>query len=85
MQAFGAASVLPLGAGTVADLVEPKYRAAAMSIVLLGQQLGSVMGPLLGGDLIGATSWRWIFGFLGDSLSLLCSPKPLLLTFDSKP
>ena len=65
VQAFGAASVLSLGAGTVADLVEPKNRAAAMSIVLLGPQLGPVLGPLLGGALTEA-SWRWIFGFLGN-------------------
>lgn len=71
MQAFGAASVLSLGAGTVADLVEPKNRAAAMSIVLLGPQLGPVLGPLLGGALTGAVSWRWIFGFLGNLFLLL--------------
>lgn len=71
VQAFGAASVLSLGAGTVADLVEPKNRAAAMSIVLLGPQLGPVLGPLLGGALTGAASWRWIFGFLGNLFLLL--------------
>lgn len=73
VQAFGAASVLSLGAGTVADLVEPKNRAAAMSIVLLGPQLGPVLGPLLGGALTEA-SWRWIFGFLGNVYSFSFIP-----------
>lgn len=65
MQGFGAASVLSLGAGTVADITEPKRRASAISIVLLGPQLGPVLGPLLGGTITGGASWRWIFGFLG--------------------
>lgn len=65
VQGFGAASVLSLGAGTVADIIEPKKRASAMSLVLLGPQLGPVLGPLLGGALTGGGSWRWIFWFLG--------------------
>ena len=65
VQGFGAASVLSLGAGTVADIVEPKRRASAMSIVLLGPQLGPVLGPLIGGAITGSASWRWTFGFLG--------------------
>jgi MFS family permease len=66
LQAFGAASVMSLGAGTVADVVEPKARASALALVMLGPQLGPVLGPLLGGALAGAASWRWIFGFLGQ-------------------
>jgi MFS family permease len=65
VQGFGAASVLSLGAGTVADMTEPKGRASALSIVLLGPQLGPVLGPLLGGAITGSVSWRWVFGFLG--------------------
>ena len=65
VQGFGAASVLSLGAGTVADLTEPRNRASAMSIILLGPQLGPVLGPLLGGAITGSASWRWTFGFLG--------------------
>lgn len=38
VQGFGGASVLSLGAGTVADIVAPKNRGAAMSLVLLGPQ-----------------------------------------------
>lgn len=65
VQGFGAASVLSLASGTVADIIPPKGRASAMSFVLLGPQLGPVLGPLLGGAISGNASWRWIFGFLG--------------------
>ena len=65
VQAFGSCAVVSLGAGTVADVIEPKSRAFAMSIFLLGPQLGPLLGPVLGGLFSGQTSWRWIFGFLG--------------------
>ncbi|KAL8988999.1 MAG: hypothetical protein Q9177_002015 [Variospora cf. flavescens] len=93
VQGFGAASVLSLGAGTVADVTEPKSRASAMSIVLLGPQLGPVLGPLLGGAITGSASWRWTFGFLGmlaspitirrinDALAITCSAVYVLLQF----
>lgn len=66
LQAFGSCSVASLGAGTVADIVEPKNRAFAMSMFLLGPQLGPILGPVLGGLFAGQVSWRWIFGFLGE-------------------
>ncbi|KAL6720624.1 Dityrosine transporter 1 [Lecanora helva] len=71
VQGFGAASVLSLGAGTVADVTEPRNRASAMSIVLLGPQLGPVLGPLLGGAITGNSSWRWTFGFLETLRSIV--------------
>lgn len=43
-QAFGACSVSSLGAGTVTDLTEPKFRASTLSIFLLGPQVGPILG-----------------------------------------
>lgn len=62
LQAFGASSVMSVGAGTIADIIEPKNRAKAISIFMWGPQLGPVFGPLL--SMISTASWRWIFGFL---------------------
>ncbi|CAI5755540.1 unnamed protein product [Candida verbasci] len=58
-QAFGASSVMSVGAGTIADIIEPKHRAKAISIFMWGPQLGPVLGPIL--SLI---PWRWSFAFL---------------------
>ncbi|KAL9625215.1 MAG: hypothetical protein Q9160_000617 [Pyrenula sp. 1 TL-2023] len=83
LQAFGSSAVVSMGAGTVADIVEPKKRARAMSYFLLGPQCGPVLGPVIGGALTGETSWRWIFGFLAVSgfalwlLILLSLPETL--------
>ncbi|KAI5962376.1 DTR1 [Candida pseudojiufengensis] len=62
VQAFGASSVMSVGAGTITDIIEPKNRAKAISIFMWGPQLGPVLGPLL--SMIAIKSWRWIFGFL---------------------
>ncbi|KAK6459978.1 major facilitator superfamily domain-containing protein [Scheffersomyces coipomensis] len=63
VQAFGASSVISLGAGTVADLFSPKDRGKAISIFMIGPQIGPIIGPVL--SSIGAKGqWRWIFGFL---------------------
>ncbi|KAF2812437.1 dityrosine transporter A [Mytilinidion resinicola] len=83
LQATGASSVASLGAGTIADMYEPKIRAGAISIFMLGPQLGPVLGPVIGGAIIGGTSWRWIFGFLailGAAIwvwMLFCLPETL--------
>jgi len=48
------------------QVLEPKKRAFGMSIFLLGPQCGPILGPVIGGAFAGQTSWRWIFGFLGE-------------------
>lgn len=63
VQAFGASSVMSVGAGTVADIIEPKNRAKAISYFMLGPQLGPILGPILS-IIASGGEWRWIFGFL---------------------
>lgn len=59
----GCWSVAPLtiGAGSLADMVAPQRRGAAMSLWSLGPLLGPVIGPIAGGFLSQAEGWRWIF------------------------
>jgi MFS family permease len=65
-QAIGSCIVFSVGAGTVADITEPKARGKALSWFLLGPQLGPILGPMIGGQLSDIKRWRWIFGFLGE-------------------
>lgn len=63
IQAFGASSLVSLGAATISDIVEPKNRGKAISYFLLGPQLGPMVG--LVASLVGAGGqWRWTFGII---------------------
>lgn len=64
-QAIGSCIVFSVGAGTVADITEPKARASALAWFLLGPQLGPILGPFIGGQFADISRWRWAFGFLG--------------------
>ncbi|CAK4015666.1 MFS general substrate transporter [Lecanosticta acicola] len=50
-----------IGGGTIADLMAPEKRGAAMAIWAMGPLLGPVIGPVAGGFLAEAKDWRWIF------------------------
>ncbi|KAF2001464.1 MFS general substrate transporter [Amniculicola lignicola CBS 123094] len=76
-QAVGSCIVFSVGAGTVADITEPKQRASALAWFLLGPQLGPILGPLIGGWFADESRWRWIFGFL----ALACAPLYLMILF----
>nr|KMM66024.1 hypothetical protein CPAG_02365 [Coccidioides posadasii RMSCC 3488] len=76
-QAFGSCIVTSVGAGTVADIIEPAKRASALAIFLLGPQLGPILGPLIGGQFATESLWRWLFGFL----ALACAPLYFLVIF----
>jgi MFS family permease len=78
-----AASVQSVGAGTVADIWEPKERGKAMGIFYLGPLCGPGLAPIVGGALTEGLHWRstlWfltIFGGVMLVLILLCLPETL--------
>ncbi|KAF6528707.1 hypothetical protein HZS61_000019 [Fusarium oxysporum f. sp. conglutinans] len=55
---FGSAPVTN-GGGTVADMVSPAHRGAAMSALLTGPLFGPIVGPIGGSFLAAAKGWRW--------------------------
>ncbi|KAE8353790.1 major facilitator superfamily domain-containing protein [Aspergillus coremiiformis] len=71
VQAFGSSAVVSMGAGTVADITEPKRRARAMSYFMLGPQCGPILGPIFGGAIAGHAGWRWSFAFLAILAAVL--------------
>ena len=65
MLAGGAsASVQAVGAGTIADIWEPKERGRAMGTFYLGPLCGPLFAPILGGILAEAWDWRSTQWFL---------------------
>ncbi|KAL7413574.1 major facilitator superfamily domain-containing protein [Mrakia frigida] len=76
IQAFGSAAVMAIGAGTLADIYEPKERGTRMGFYYAVPLLGPSLGPLIGGALTSAFSWRSTFYFIaatgGVSLISFC-------------
>jgi EmrB/QacA subfamily drug resistance transporter len=61
LQAVGAAMTMALGAAIVTEAFPPAERGKAMGVIGAVVSLGIVMGPALGGVILGLLSWHWIF------------------------
>ena len=61
LQAVGAAMMMALGLAIVTEAFPPSERGKALGISGSMVSIGIVVGPVLGGLLIGALSWHWIF------------------------
>jgi EmrB/QacA subfamily drug resistance transporter len=61
LQAIGAAMLMALGMAIVTEAFPPSERGKALGISGSMVSVGIVVGPVLGGLLIGALSWHWIF------------------------
>lgn len=81
-----AASVQAVGAGTIADIWEPKERGKAMGIFYLGPLMGPLLAPIIGGALGGRFGWRssqWFLAIYGGILIFVltfCLPETLRKT-----
>ncbi len=61
LQGLGAGGLLPLAQATIADLFAPRERGRYQGYVASMWGVAAVAGPLVGGSLTDAVSWRWIF------------------------
>jgi len=61
LQGLGGGMVMPLGQAMLAQVAGPKRMGRVMSVIGVPMLLVPVFGPLIGGSLVQAASWRWIF------------------------
>jgi EmrB/QacA subfamily drug resistance transporter len=61
VQAIGSAMLMALGMAIVTEAFPPSERGKALGLSGSMVSIGIVVGPVLGGLLIGALSWNWIF------------------------
>jgi EmrB/QacA subfamily drug resistance transporter len=61
LQGIGGGMIMPLGQTILAQEAGPQRMGRVMSIVAVPMLLAPITGPVIGGALIGAASWRWIF------------------------
>jgi MFS family permease len=60
---------ITIGGGTIADLMPPERRGAALALWSLGPLFGPMIGPVAGGYLVEAKGWRWVFWVLAIIVS----------------
>ncbi|MDI3408179.1 MDR family MFS transporter [Streptomyces cavernicola] len=70
LQGIGGGLVLPLNMAILAQAAGPDRFGRIMSMVGIPGQLAPILGPVLGGVIVGALGWRWIF-FVNIPLCLL--------------
>jgi EmrB/QacA subfamily drug resistance transporter len=61
VQGIGGGMLLPLGFMILTREAGPRRLGRLMSILSIPMLLAPICGPILGGWLIGTSSWRWIF------------------------
>jgi EmrB/QacA subfamily drug resistance transporter len=61
VQGLGGGMIMPLGQTILAEAAGPQRMGRVMSIVGVPMLLAPIMGPVIGGALVEAASWRWIF------------------------
>ena len=70
LQAVGAAFAIALNYGIVIETFPPAERGKALGVFGAIFAAGSILGPMMGGFIFGALSWRWIF-FVAQPFSLI--------------
>ncbi|KAI8063837.1 major facilitator superfamily domain-containing protein [Gongronella butleri] len=77
LQAFGASSIISIGAGTIADITSPEERGGYQGWYSLGFTLAPAIAPAVGGLISKYLGWRWIFW----SLAVTCAVHWIVLFF----
>src|ERR1700723_222592 len=61
IQGLGAGGLMVSAMATLGDIVAPRERGRYMSYMMVVMMLATIGGPLAGGFITTAFSWRWIF------------------------
>lgn len=83
-QGLGAGMILPVGQTILAQAAGPQRMGRVMSVIGVPMLLAPVAGPVLGGAIIAAASWRWIF-FLNLPVGAAAVLAALVLLPDARP
>ena len=89
IQGIGGSMLLPIGRLAVLRSVTGEAYVSALAVISIAGQVGPILGPTMGGWLVEAISWHWIFlinlpiGLVGCIAVLVFLPRTLPL--DTRP
>lgn len=77
VQGVGAGLIFPVGVSAISNAYPDATRARALGLTFGLANLGTALGPFVGGGLAGGPGWRWIFWLLAGiaALSFLLAVK----------
>jgi len=61
LQGLAGGMIMPIGQTILARAAGPRRMGRVMSIVGVPMLLAPIFGPVIGGAIVGAASWRWMF------------------------
>lgn len=71
LMGFTGSTPITNGSGTISDMFAVEERGKAMAVWAMGPLLGPCIGPLMGGYMIEAIGWRWVFWVIAIFVSAL--------------
>lgn len=70
IQAIGTGGIFPITAAQIAATYPPEERGKYLGYIGVVFGLGSILGPVIGGGIIGYFQWQWIF-FINIPISII--------------
>ncbi|MBM2619846.1 multidrug efflux MFS transporter [Actinoplanes sp. LDG1-06] len=61
VQGLGGGAMMPLMTTMIVQAAKESDRARLMTVVALPTAIGPILGPVIGGLILGAGDWRWLF------------------------
>ncbi|KAK4113312.1 multidrug resistance protein [Canariomyces notabilis] len=64
LQSLGCSATVAVSYGAIADVATAADRGGMVGVAMIATNLGPVIAPVIGGGILTAAGWRWIFWFL---------------------